>query len=178
MWVYGGHLATLSQHVYPWWPTMLQYPDDFDTLATLAVLPTTRMSAYGKAGAWPVLIIRDAVDTSIVLLRDSITMNGLLVGFPDVMRPDSAKQAQWNQKAHDFAYASLPVDADSETRKLVSEDATGTARRWSKAPVRRSTAPLVVGDRLMWELRSHDGKSRTTDTLQVTHAITELYLDP
>jgi hypothetical protein len=178
MWVYGGHLASLSHHVYPWRPTMLQYPDDFDTLATLAVLPTSRMSAYGKAGAWPVLIIRDAVDTSIVLLRDSITMNGLLVGFPDVSRPDSAQQAQWRERAHDFAYAELLADADSEMRKFADEDAAGTAKRWSRAPARRSIRPLVVGDRLEWELRSHDGKSRTTDTLQVTHAITELYLDP
>lgn len=178
MWVVGGHLATVSRHVYPWRPTMLQFPDDFDTLATLAILPTTRISAYGRERAWPEFTLRDASDTTIMLLRDSITPSGLLIGFPDVALPDSATRAAWNDTARAFARADMTPNAGVEEQKIADADAKSTSARWAQAPSRRSERPLILGDSLFWELTSRDGKSRTSGKLRVTHATTELFLNP
>lgn len=179
MWVYGDHLATVSRWVFPWKPMRLQYPDDFDTLATLAILPMPMLASNLRRPPWPELTVRDALDTSVVLYRDSLrSLQGILIGYPEVSRPDSAVLAIWKDSARSqFRRASTltdPVAADS----AAAADTRDAHDRWRAAQVRHSTRPIVLRDTLIVELRAADGRMLKADSLRVNHAISHIMLQP
>lgn len=173
MWVYDGRLASAPHLVAPWVPTRLTYPDDFDTLATLMVLPPPQMTGELQ-NFTPTLTIRDGHDTSIVLASAQLS-RGLAFGFPDVSRGDSA-DARLRAKAAAY-HLKDARERDSTAAGASSANVAVTMQLWTPAEVVLTRRPLVVNDLLRWELRKQNGRT-ITDTIRIAHATEYLFLAP
>lgn len=179
VWVSGPGVATASRLVLPWVPTTFQYPDEFDTLATLAALPAPALLRFiADTATRPVLTVRDGVDSTTVLATAPLTaMRAVLVGFPEPAAPDSATVERWRDRLRIY-FTDTTVVADSFALAARDEEVAGTLRQLAAVDRRRSVRPLVVGDLLRWELRRRDGTLLRSDTTRVTRAITTIFLEP
>lgn len=182
VWVYGPGRATASLVVFPWLPTSVQYPDDFEGLATVAVLPLPTMFGLVRDSlARAELVVRDARDSTVQLATVPITtLGGALLAFPEAATPDSAALDAWRARLRAFFTDSAAL-ADSighpEARAERDREVERAFAEWRVAPWRRTRRPIAVGDVLRWELR-RGGKLVKSDTTRVSGAITPLYLEP
>jgi hypothetical protein len=169
MWVYAGTLASASKRVMPLWPTRVRYPDDFDTLATLAVLPAPSMLLYtSDTAAPPTLTIREA-GTAIELARAPLKgMRAVMIGFPEIASSDSAARALWREPLRAF----FAGEAASET------EVESTLAMWLGAHRETSSRPLILNEVLRWEVHLADGRLLKSDTTRVTRAISHVFLEP
>ncbi len=179
VWVAGPGLASASRLVLPWVPTTIQYPDDFDSLATLAAVPAPAMlRLLADSSARPVLTIRDGVDTSAVLARAPLAaLRAVVVGFPEPAPPDTATLGRWTERLRAYLTDTTALQ-DSAALAARDADVAATLRQWAAVERRRSVRPLVVGDLLRWELHRRDGTLVRSDTTRVTRAITTIFLEP
>jgi hypothetical protein len=179
VWVHGPGLATASRLVLPWIPTTFQYPDEFDSLATVAVVPAPAMlRLIADPRTRPVLTVRDGVDTAAVLARAPLAaLHAVLVGFPEPATPDTATLGRWAERLR-VLFTDTTATLDSAAMAAREQDVAGTLRQWTAVERRRSVRPLVVGDLLRWELRRPDGTLLRSDTTRVTRAITTIVLEP
>jgi hypothetical protein len=179
VWVHGPGLATASRLVLPWIPTAFQYPDDFDSLATVAAVPAPSMlRLLADARMRPELTLRDGVDTATVLARAPLaTLHAVVVGFPDPAAPDSATLGRWAERLRIY-FTDTTATLDSAAAADRDHDVAGTLRQWAAVERRRSVRPIVVGDLLRWEVRRRDGTLVRSDTTRVTRAFTTIFLEP
>jgi len=179
VWVYGPGLASASRHVLPLVPTTFQYPDDFDSLATLAAVPAPAMlRLLADTNARPVLTVRDGVDTSAVLARAPlVALHAVVVGFPEPATPDTVTLARWSERLRTY-FTDTTSAQDSAAVAARDQDVEGTLRQWAAVARLRSARPLVVGDLVRWEVRRRDGTLVRSDTTRVTRAITTIFLEP
>jgi len=183
MWVYAPGLATVSRVVVPWVPTRLHYPEDFDSLATLLVLPHPSLALARCGDAAPVLTVRNARDPRVVLLAAPLgaddCLRGVHLGFPEVARPDSASWARIGALAG-LALRDTTTTTDSAARaeadSMWRADVRAAVDKWRGARAAPSALPLVIGDSIAWDLRRPDATRALLDSgsVRISHAITHV----
>src|SRR5688500_4540184 len=182
VWVHAPGFVSAGRLVLPWIPTRLQFPDDFEALATVAVLPAPALLGLaGDATAPMVLTLRDGADGATVLGTAPLSgVTAVLFGFPEPAAPDSATLAAWRERLRGYLTDPTPAADSAEAaqrRADVEQDVDGTLRRWVGAARRPSGRPVVVGDLLRWELH-RGGALVRSDTARVTRAITSIFIEP
>jgi hypothetical protein len=95
----------------PWKPASVLYPTDFDSIATVALLPAGDLMTL--TGGKPLhLIMRDAQDA--VIAEDSLAaLRALLVSFRRPRDPDAETRQQWLNRAVEILSAEAAVDTSA-----------------------------------------------------------------
>lgn len=159
IWIYTPAAITkVAQTVRPWQPRRLQYPQDFDSLATVAVLPGAWL--FGQIGSDVILTLHEPSQPGETVAQVTIdTKGGYLVTF---LNPGSGPLL-----TKEALTATL-----SETRDFARPSMVD---RWMKTSWTSTRRPLRKGDLLEWQLIV-PGDSLRQGTLRVNDVVTHLYL--
>jgi hypothetical protein len=122
----------------PWKPAAVLYPTDFDSIATVALLPAGDLMTQLTGGTPLRVILRDAQDA--VIAEDSLSaLRALLVSFRRPRDPDAEVRQQWLNRAVEVLSAEAAVDT-SAVAPLVD--------LWMKSQWVRTARPLGRGESL------------------------------
>ena len=155
VWVYTPTHVSAGLHVYPWIGATARYPDDFDSLAILALLPSEK-----TADKLPVTL-QVWLEDSTLVASDTLANSSNLLAFTR-RQPDPADTARWRDTltaiSHDTGYVNPMMQ-------------TWKTSRWLRARV-----PLRQGDLLTWEARSRRGALLKRDTVRLHASVQDLVL--
>ncbi len=158
-WIYTpAAIAKAAVNLRPWRPRQLQYPQDFDSLAAVAVLPGAWL--FGHVNSTVRLVFHERGnpgDTVAVVVIDSV--GSYLATFLDPSgRPPLAQE--------DLADL-LHTTRDSSRSSML--------KIWARTAWTGTRRPIRKGDRLEWRLMV-PGDDMRNGTLQVNNVVTQLYL--
>jgi hypothetical protein len=161
LWLYTRtHVSTNDWTLRPWFPLVFQYPDDFEPMVTVAVLPADsilpRLSQRNI-----VFRLADAV-TGEPLAADTLERRSLLIAFGQALAIDEEVQTRWR-----------------DSLKTVKPD-TGFVnpmmRRWVTSTKTAAARPLRIGETIQWEVADRSGRVLRRDTLRLNYALQDLHL--
>lgn len=154
------HITARDRAVRPWIPLRLQYPDDFEPMVTVAVLPVDKVRPKLSRGDTR---LRVTAEDSSVLADTALSESAFLLGYAERSGPDEQARARWRAWL-------LAVNPDTaEFVNPLLEFWSGT--RWIPA-----TRPLRLGERLAWEVRGAAGGVLASGTLDLDDVVTDLHL--
>lgn len=161
LWFYTGtHVSTRDWTLRPWLPLVLQYPDDFEPMVTVAVLPDESvLPRLSRRDA--VLRVSDPV-TEELLAAATLDRHSFLIAFGDPLGMDDDVRARWRRW----------LEALSQDTGFVNP----MMARWAAATPIPAARPLRVGETLLWEVVDGAAKVLHRDTLALKHAVQDLHL--
>jgi len=167
VWFYTGtHVSPRAVRVWPWWRRSLQYPEEFDNVAIVRVLPVYPLFRGLPTGCAVALIIREHDAGGIVLAADTLSsVAGLQLTYRDSVALDSLARHRWDDTLRVRARRTAEADAERsgapapDSAALAALDTMGASARatlvsrWSAYRLVRTHRPLHVGERIYWEVR-------------------------
>jgi len=151
----------------PWSGPTLAYPERFDTVVTVALLPVPRL--LGFIGDGRPLRVRVRNDQGTLIAEDSLVdrhrMPSLLLSVVEAPRPDDAMGARWRQRL--ASQARTPADADRAQAFLD----WSLEYKWVRA-----RQPLAQGQKLVVQVVSADGRTVVDQSVPIKHRYTDAIL--
>jgi hypothetical protein len=156
---------TADTRVYPWKPTSLSYPSQFDSAVTVALLPTGDFIAALADGPLRIAVLNDS-GTPAVIADDTLhRVQSLVLSFGNPGTPDSTTRRAWTN----IVTTQNPGVDPALAGQLVDDWVQHS--RWT-----RTTQTLKRGDRLRIVVLNAKGDTLASDTLTVSGAHNARYL--
>jgi hypothetical protein len=147
IWGYTATHATKRDGVLtPWRPVHWTYPEDFDEMVTLYVLPTTSVDVSVRLDT-PRVVVKDA--DSMELFDIPLETKGIKASFVPNAAPIDAQ-----------ALARTWMDAYMRLDPRDSATAASRVRLWMKATLAIPRRPLHLHERIFYEIRFQKAQRR------------------
>jgi hypothetical protein len=163
VWLYTPTMVSRrSERVLPWRRAAFEYPEDFEPMVSIAVLPGEPYFSQLEARRLRLLVRErdERRDTLATVTMDSV--RGYSLGFSRPSPVDPPVKDRWEKMlATDFP--------DSGGRAFVLQ-------KWGNLAPAFVRRPLRIGEWVRWELHGEDGTLLKAGDLRLDDAISDLYL--
>lgn len=148
VWLYTPIMVSRVVRALPWRPASVEYPDDFDSMVTVRVLPTSRL--LNRVGTHDVRIVfRDRDSVGPVVATAALDTVGFAIAFTSPAPVSEAHTARWRVwLVGQHAMSGEPLDENVQSGMAL------LLRLWSHSRWIRAAHPLRFGDAIYWEVRS------------------------
>jgi hypothetical protein len=165
LWTHSStHVSRSHRIALPWRPASWTYPEDFDELVTIYVLPTTQMDGSMQRGGDTLVLLEPS---GIALARVPLSQSGARVDFVD-RRTDIRPLAPIWRHAYRELLIALPTlaamttdaEPDSGGPSVPAIDTTVIPKRvrdWQAMIRIRTLRALHLGEKVHYALRFPDG---------------------
>lgn len=161
LWFYTGtYVGARDWTLRPWLPLVLQYPDDFEPMVTIAVLPAE--SVLPRISQRNIMLrVSDAV-TGELVAADTLDRHAFLVAFGAPLGIGEDVRARWRSSLEGLS----PDTAFVNPMML----------QWATPTPIGAVRPLRIGETLLWEVIDAQARVLRRDTLTLNHAVHDLHL--
>jgi hypothetical protein len=148
------HVTKRDGLLYPWRPLRWTYPEDFDEMVTLYVLPTTSADLALDLGK-PSFILRDA--DSLELFRAPLRRQGVRVRYAPHGQPEKDGNSSANDRnALALAWTRAYTELDNRDSSVI----VSRVRQWMQADTAQPRRPLHLHEKVIYEIRFENGTRR------------------
>jgi hypothetical protein len=187
------HVSPRAIRVWPWWRRTLQYPEEFDEVARVRVLPLYTLFIGQGSGCAVTLVIREHDSTGVLLAADTLSLaslSGLLLSYRDSIPLDSLAHQRWDEALRKSGRRRAEMDSvrsgglPPDSASFAQIDSTGAigrgalVRKWSSFRVVRTRRPLHVGEQIHWEVRGAHRSLLASGEIPLTHETAILLGNP
>jgi hypothetical protein len=162
VWLYTStHVSIRSPKVLPWIPVRLQYPDDFEQMVTIEVLPddsTLAMLSHDDIR----LSLRASDGSGALIAEDTLHEGSARIAFTEPAPIGHDTLARWQALLE-----AIQPDPDFVKPMLAA---------WQRTTWIAACYPLRVGQEFLYEVHSVSGKSLVKGWLKLTDVGTRLDL--
>jgi hypothetical protein len=159
------YLRTPPLDIGPWSAPVIAYPERFDTVSTVALLPVPRLLRY--VGEGKALRVAVRTDSGTLVAEDSLVdrqqVPSLLLSVVPPPPPSEALGQRWRA-----AFAAL-AKTSADSQKALGFTEWSASHKWLRA--RRA---IMEGDNLVIQFISADGDTVARQTVPVRRAYTDV----
>lgn len=167
MWVHTANLVSGNKHVRPWVPTSLDYPDDFEEMVTIAVLPEEQTLEKLAADTATFSLFALSGTDSTPIARGILGEHGTFLAFTSPPVPAAAVVDRWQK----ILIERNPNDPNTVPLTLKEWLAADTPDRWI-----RTVRPLVVGQIVSWSITSKAQTGLASGRMTLNDHVSDLFV--